>query len=241
VLAHHGYGSRRALEELITAGRILVDGEPAVLGRRVGGTERIEIDGQRVAITLRPGAAARVIAYHKPSGEIVSRSDPEGRASVFDRLPNLRFGRWIAVGRLDVTTSGLLLFTDDGELAEMLMHPRSRLERHYAVRVIGEGDDRALSRLREGVELDDGPARFERIESGGGEGANRWYVCVLREGRNREVRRMFDAVNLSVSRLIRTRYGSYELPRDLPRGRWRELAPAEVEALRAGGGQEDDA
>jgi 23S rRNA pseudouridine2605 synthase len=230
VLAAHGYGSRRQIEAWIEAGRILVEGLPAALGQRVTGSERISVDGKTITLTPRP-QRPRVIAYHKPAGEIVSRADPDHRVSVFDRLPTMKFGRWIAVGRLDINTSGLLLLTDSGDLAGHLMHPRTGIERRYAVRVIGDGDGTALERLRRGVNLEDGPARFESVEPGGGEGANRWFLCTLREGRNREVRRMFEAVGLTVSRLIRTGFGPLELPRDLPRGACRDLTAAEIDSL----------
>ena len=201
-----------------------------MLGQRVTGVERIAIDGKVVTLTPRP-SRPRVIVYHKAAGEIVSRNDPEKRVSVFDRLPIMKFGRWIAVGRLDYNTSGLLLLTDSGDLAGRLMHPRTGIDRRYAVRIIGDNDGTALERLRRGVHLEDGPARFESIEPGGGEGVNRWFLCTLREGRNREVRRMFEAAGLTVSRLIRTGFGSVELPRDLPRGAWRDLDAAAIDAL----------
>lgn len=232
MLATHGYGSRRQIDALIEAGRIEVDGKVAVLGLRVDGTERIAIDGKIVTLTPR-SRRPRVIIYHKPAGEIVSRSDPDHRASVFDQLPVMKFGRWIAVGRLDYNTSGLLLFTDSGDLAGGLMHPRTGIDRHYAVRVMGDNDGTALERLRRGMTLEDGPARFESVEAGGGEGANRWFLCVLGEGRNREVRRMVKSVGLTVSRLIRTGFGPIELPRDLPRGAWRDLTDEEIDGLQA--------
>ncbi len=231
MLAAHGYGSRRELDALIEAGRIEVEGVTAILGQRVTGSERIALDGKMLTLTPR-SQRPRVIIYHKPAGEIVSRDDPEKRVSVFDRLPIMRFGRWIAVGRLDYNTSGLLLLTDSGDLAGRLMHPRNGIDRRYAVRIIGDTDGSALERLRRGVILEDGPARFESIESGGGEGANRWFLCTLREGRNREVRRMFESIGgVTVSRLIRTGFGTVELPRDLPRGAWRDLSPTEIDAL----------
>lgn len=230
MLATHGYGSRRQIDALIEAGRIEVQGKVAVLGQRVDGTERIAIDGKIVTLTAR-SKRPRVIIYHKSAGEIVSRSDPDHRASVFDQLPIMKFGRWIAVGRLDYNTSGLLLFTDSGDLAGDLMHPRTGIDRHYAVRVMGDNEGTALERLRRGMNLEDGPARFESVESGGGEGANRWFLCVLREGRNREVRRMVESVGLTVSRLIRTAFGPIELPRDLPRGAWRDLTDEEIDEL----------
>lgn len=233
MLAARGLGSRRKIETLIAAGRITVDGVPATLGQRVSGHESIVVEGHRV----RPPSTVqrvRVIAYNKPPNELVTRDDPERRDTVFTRLPALRTGRWIAIGRLDFTTSGLLLFTNAGELADRLMHPRYEVERRYAVRVIGGAESEgAIERLRRGVRLEDGFAKFDRLEPAGGEGANRWYAVSLHEGRNREVRRMFEAVGLTVSRLIRTGFGPIDLPRDLPRGRWRELEPPLVRRLSA--------
>lgn len=209
---------------MIEAGSVTVNGEPAVLGQRVWGTERIVIGGRTVAQIHPAAMALRVLVYHKPVGELVTRRDPEGRATVFDKLPSLRGGRWIPVGRLDVNTSGLLLLTNSGDLAARLMHPSTGIERRYAVRVIGQIGAEALGMLRKGVDLEDGPARFSRIEPlRSGEGANRWYAIALQEGRNREVRRLFEAVGSTVSRLIRTGYGPVDLPRDLARGRWQVL------------------
>lgn len=226
-LADSGYGSRRELEEWIIAGRVSVNGKPADIGQKVGPGDRVKINGKLVNLkfTDRP---PRVLIYHKPEGEIVSRDDPEGRPSVFERLPGLRRGRWIAIGRLDFNTSGLLLFTDNGELANRLMHPRYEMEREYAVRVLGELSDEQMSTLSEGVALEDGEARFTSLEDGGGEGANHWYRVTLSEGRNREVRRMFESVGLTVSRLMRVRYGDIHLPRQLKRGAWAEMAAEDV-------------
>jgi 23S rRNA pseudouridine2605 synthase len=196
----------------------------------VSATDRVRVDGRTVAAGA-PGVPPRVLLYHKPSGEIVSAADPEGRPSVFDRLPRVKGGRWIAVGRLDLMSSGLLVLTTSGELAAQLMHPRSGLAREYAVRVDGVLAPAALRALAEGVLLDDGPARFETIADGGGEGRNHWYRVTLMEGRNREVRRMLEAVHYRVSRLIRVRFGPLALPPSLKRGRFRELRPAEVAAL----------
>lgn len=234
VLARAGLGSRREIEEWIRAGRISVDGTVAELGSQVSGSEAIRIDGK--PLTLAPTEATRVIAYHKPVGELTTRQDPEGRPTVFDQLPRLQQGRWISVGRLDINTSGLLLLTNDGELANRLMHPSSELEREYAVRVFGEIDGLILNRLLEGVELDDGPARFLALRDAGGSGANRWYHVVLSEGRNREVRRLWESQGVQVSRLIRVRYGPIELGRRLPAGTSRELQSDEVAALRAAAG-----
>ncbi len=226
-LADAGLGSRRELEEWIAAGRVSVNGEPAHVGQRVGPEDKIRVNGRLVHLKFA-SRQPRVLIYHKPEGEIVSRDDPEGRPSVFDKLPRIRGGRWLAVGRLDINSCGLLLFTDNGELANRLMHPRYGLEREYAVRVIGELADDAKRRLLSGIELEDGVASFGRLAEEGGEGSNRWYRVTLTEGRNREVRRMFEAVGVTVSRLMRVRYGPMLLPPRLKRGMCRELEPAEV-------------
>ena len=222
VLADVGMGSRRDMEDLIIQGRVSVNGLPAHIGQRIGPTDQVRINGKPVhrKIQTKP---PRVILYHKPSGEIVSQSDPEGRPTVFDRLPKPRQGRWIAVGRLDFNTEGLLLFTTSGELANRLMHPRYGVEREYAVRILGELSQENTSQLKTGIQLDDGQAKFLRLSMGGGDGANRWYHVALTEGRNREVRRMFEAVGHTVSRLIRTRYGIFLLPPRLRRGKWEEV------------------
>jgi 23S rRNA pseudouridine2605 synthase len=222
VLADVGMGSRRDMEDLIIQGRVSVNGLPAHIGQRVGPTDQVRINGKQVhrKIQTKP---PRVILYHKPSGEIVSQSDPEGRPTVFDRLPKPRQGRWIAVGRLDFNTEGLLLFTTSGELANRLMHPRYGIEREYAVRILGELSQENTAQLKTGIILDDGQAKFLRLSMGGGEGANRWYHVALTEGRNREVRRMFEAVGHTVSRLLRTRYGMFLLPPRLRRGKWEEI------------------
>lgn len=230
VLADVGMGSRREMEDLIVQGRVSVNGMPAHIGQRVGPTDQVRINGKAVhrKIQTKP---PRVILYHKPSGEIVSQADPEGRPTVFDRLPKPRQGRWIAVGRLDFNTEGLLLFTTSGELANRLMHPRYGVEREYAVRILGELSDEQQSQLKTGIQLDDGQARFLRLASGGGDGANRWYHVALTEGRNREVRRMFEASGHTVSRLIRTRYGIFLLPPRLRRGKWEEIPNEGVSQL----------
>lgn len=233
VLAAAGLGSRREMEAWIRAGRVQVNGKPAVLGQSVGPRDRIFVDGKPVRLQLESRRVPRVLLYNKPEGEIVSRSDPQGRPSVFRHLPPMRTAKWLAVGRLDFNSSGLLLFTTSGELANRLMHPRYEVEREYAVRVMGRLTPEQAQRLREGVDIDGTPARFESIEDRGGEGANHWYHVVLREGRNREVRRMFEAVGLLVSRLIRVRYGSLRLPPRLRRGRFVELTRDEVSALLA--------
>jgi 23S rRNA pseudouridine2605 synthase len=230
VLARSGQGSRREMEALIAAGRITINGRPATLGERVGPDDRVARDGR--AIRLSFGASQpRVLLYHKPAGELVTARDPDGRPTVFDRLPRIRGGHWIAIGRLDFNTGGLLLFTDSGELANRLMHPRHQVEREYAVRVRGGLSEAQLERLARGVQLDDGPARFEAIEPRGGQGSNRWYEVVLREGRNREVRRMFEALGVTVSRLMRVRFGPFTLPPRLKRGQWQELDAGDVRAL----------
>jgi 23S rRNA pseudouridine2605 synthase len=239
-LAGQGLGSRRQIETWIEAGRVTVDGETAVLGKKVSGTERIAVDGKLVRVDTRKSFRPQCLIYHKPAGEICSRSDPEGRPTVFDRLPHLAHGRWISVGRLDFQTSGLLLLTNDGELANRLMHPSSGMKREYAVRVIGEVSDESLRRLRKGVQLDDGPASFETVESAGGEGRNRWYKVEVSEGRNRIVRRIFEAVGYRVSRLIRIRYGPISLPRPLPAGKFRRLNASELDSLYEAVGIESD-
>ncbi len=235
VLAEAGMGSRRDMEELIIAGRVSVNGEPAHIGQRILPADQVRINGKLVQrkVSTRP---PRVLVYHKPAGEIVSTSDPEGRATVFDRLPPMKTGKWLAVGRLDFNTEGLLLFTTSGDLANRLMHPRYGIEREYAVRTLGELEEGMRQKLLSGVELDDGPANFNKIINGGGEGANRWYRVIISEGRNREVRRMFESVGLTVSRLIRTRYGAMTLPASLKRGRWEELDEHAVRGLMAASG-----
>ncbi len=234
VLADAGVGSRREMEELILAGRVSVNGTPAHIGQRITHTDQVKVNGKPIRFRVQP-PPVRVLAYHKPAGEIVTKSDPQHRVTVFKKLPSVKFGRWITVGRLDVNTEGLLLFTTSGELANRLMHPRNEVEREYAVRVLGELDDEQLEQLRTGIDLGDGQAaaQFDQIEAAGGEGANRWYKVVIREGRNREVRRMFEAVGLTVSRLIRIRYGLVALPPSLRRGQSADLNEAAVAALMA--------
>ncbi len=233
LLARAGYGSRREVERWLAEGLVQVNGRVAHPGDRAGPGDEIRLRGRPVALTRLDQAPLRVLLYHKPAGEVVSRRDPEGRPTVFEHLPRMQTSRWIAVGRLDLNTSGLMLFTNDGELAHRLMHPASGIEREYAVRVLGQATPEALRRLREGVQLADGPAAFEAIEDAGGSGANHWYHVVLREGRKREVRRLWEAVGLTVSRLIRIRYGPLTLDRHLPAGRWRELTPDEARRLYA--------
>lgn len=230
LLSTHGRGSRREVDDLIAEGRVTVNGVIAQLGDRATAVDRIEVDG--TPIRLGTGTVERaVLLYHKPAGEIVSQDDPEGRPSVFANLPRPASGRWIPIGRLDYNTSGLLLLTTWGDLAARLMHPSHEVEREYAVRMLGELDAEQRLRLVQGVDLEDGPARFDQLEEAGGDGINRWYSVTLREGRNREVRRMVEAVGLVVSRLIRVRFGPITLPRDLARGRSREATPAELLAL----------
>ncbi|BFG73827.1 pseudouridine synthase [Paraburkholderia terrae] len=232
VLAEAGMGSRREMEELIVAGRVSVNGEPAHIGQRIMPTDLVRINGKPVKRKLQ-NKPPRVLLYHKPTGEIVSHADPEGRPSVFDKLPPMKTAKWLAVGRLDFNTEGLLMLTTSGDLANRFMHPRYSVEREYAVRVVGELAEGNRQKLLHGVELEDGPANFLRIRDGGGEGTNHWYHVALAEGRNREVRRMFEAVGLMVSRLIRTRHGPITLPRGLKRGRWEELEDNQVRSLLA--------
>jgi 23S rRNA pseudouridine2605 synthase len=229
-LARLGLGSRRQIEDWIRAGRITIDDAPAQLGAQVRGKESIRLDGRLLKLPRRD-SKRRVLAYYKPVGEITSRHDPEGRPTVFERLPPLQGGRWIAVGRLDLTTQGLLLLTNDGELANRLMHPATRIDREYAVRVLGAVSAEVLAVLRQGVPLEDGPARFEEIIDAGGSGANHWYHVVLREGRNREVRRLWESQGVTVSRLVRVRYGPISLRRGLRPGQWDELEDDQIETL----------
>jgi 23S rRNA pseudouridine2605 synthase len=230
-LAGAGVGSRRQIDAWIAAGRVEINGRTAQPGQKVTGSERIAIDGERLRVRPARGAKARVLLYHKPSGEVCTRADPAGRPTVFAALPRLTGARWISVGRLDIDTSGLLIFTTDGALANGLMHPSAELSRAYAVRVRGEVAPATLKRLRTGVPLEDGIARFETLEPAGGTGANRWYRATVREGRNRLVRRLWEAAGCEVSRLIRVQFGPLELPRRLPRGRYRELTAREVAGL----------
>lgn len=232
VLASCGFGSRRAMEDLILAGRITVNRMPAEIGQKVGPGDEVRINGEPVKVRFAE-PKARVLLYHKPTGELVTRDDPEERPTVFGMLPPIKDGRWIAVGRLDYNTEGLLLFTNSGELANRLMHPRYEVEREYAVRVMGRLSDEQIETLKRGVELEDGPAKCEKVEDGGGDedASNHWYKVVVKEGRNREVRRLFEALGLTVSRLIRVRYGRVSMPPPLKRGDVSELEPQEVNAL----------
>lgn len=221
VLARAGLGSRRQMETWIEAGRIEVNGRKATLGDRVEPDDRIRVDGEEICVELN--VSPRVIAYNKPEGQICTRDDPEGRKTVYENLPKLDTGRWISIGRLDINTSGLLLFTNDGELANKLMHPSTRIERTYAVRILGEVDGDMLEKLQKGIRLEDGMARFESIVDAGGRGANHWYHVSLREGRNREVRRLWEAVDVRVSRLMRIRFGPLSMPSRTATGAWKEL------------------
>ncbi len=230
MLAQAGLGSRRELEEWIVAGRVSVNGKPAHVGQRIGPQDRIKVNGKPVNLKFAP-RTPRILIYHKQEGEIVSRDDPEGRPSVFDKLPRIGGGRWVNVGRLDFNTEGLLIFTSSGELANRLMHPRYELEREYAVRVIGELQPEQEQSLLDGIELEDGQAHFTTLLSRGGEGTNRWYHVTLNEGRNREVRRMFEAIGVQVSRLIRVRFGPVSLSPRLKRGMAHELSEEEVRTL----------
>jgi 23S rRNA pseudouridine2605 synthase len=240
LLANAGLGSRRQLEGLIAAGRVKVNGGVAKLGDRASAEDRIEVDGRPVGSRRLVSNQRFAIIYNKPEGQVVTRHDPEGRDTVFTHLPRLPVGRWVAVGRLDVNSAGLLLFTSDGELANRLMHPRNRVDREYAVRVNGEVTDAMVRKLVEGVELDDGPARFEDVVDAGGEGRNHWFHLVIMEGRKREVRRLWEAVGATVSRLKRVRYGPIILDSRVKAGGWRELEPDERRALLEVVGLSDD-
>ncbi len=230
VLAQAGLGSRLEMEQLILEGRISVNNQPAHIGQRIQFGDQVKVNGKPIRVRIEP-PPARVIAYHKPAGEIVSHDDPQNRPRVFRKLPRLQHGKWQSVGRLDLNTEGLLLFTSSGELANRLMHPRFGLEREYAVRVLGALSNEEKQQLLDGVMLDDGLAQFGSIEDGGGEGSNCWYRVTISEGRNREVRRMLEAVGHAVSRLIRIRYGAMVLPHGLRRGAWLELDEADIRSL----------
>jgi 23S rRNA pseudouridine2605 synthase len=234
-LASAGLGSRREMEAWIAEGRVQVNGETATIGMKVGPRDIVKVSGRRIYLRFDE-KRTRILIYHKSEGEIVTRDDPQGRATVFDALPKLRGAKWISIGRLDYNTDGLMIFTTDGELANKLMHPRFGLQREYAVRVLGALSNDEKDRLLEGVRLDDGMAQFQSIEDGGGDGANCWYRVTIAEGRNREVRRMFEAVGHAVSRLIRIRYGAVMLPRGLRRGVWMELDHRDIERLTSAAG-----
>lgn len=232
VLARAGLGSRRQLEEWIKAGRVQVNGRVAVIGDRVEPEDRITVDGKKFGGERKKKPRCRVLLYNKPDHEVCTRSDPEGRPTVFDRLPPLRNSRWVAVGRLDLNTSGLLLFTNDGELANRLMHPASGIDREYAVRVLGTVTDAMLRQMREGILIDGNLCRFSDIRRFGGEGANQWYHVVLMDGRNREVRKIWQSQGVQVSRLKRVRFGPVFIPSTVSAGKFHELKPAEIDELR---------
>ena len=235
VLALSGFGSRRDMEALIESGRVTVNGEPAKIGMTVSSSDIVRIDKRTVRLQTEP-TLPRVLLYHKLEGEIVSQDDPEKRASVFEKLPYIRGGKWVSIGRLDINTCGLMIFTTSGELANHFMHPRYEVEREYAVRVMGELTEGQMLQLTQGIELDDGVAGFDVIQDRGGEGSNHWYEVILREGRKREVRRLFEALGLMVSRLMRVRFGPISLPPRLKRGQMLELENKEVRDLMAWAG-----
>jgi 23S rRNA pseudouridine2605 synthase len=230
LLALAGLGSRREMEKLIESGRVTVNGQIAQVGAAVTSEDVVRVDSRPVRLPFNP-ELPQVLIYHKPDDEIVSADDPEGRATVFDKLPRIKGAKWIAIGRLDINTSGLLIFTTSGELANRFMHPRYEVEREYAVRVFGELTEEQMQMLTQGIELEDGPAAFDSIVAQGGEGANHWYQVILREGRNREVRRLFEAFQLPVSRLMRVRFGPVSLPSRVKRGTMLKLEPKQVVEL----------
>ncbi|MFT6986987.1 MAG: 23S rRNA pseudouridine2605 synthase [Psychromonas sp.] len=232
VLARAGLGSRRKMEAVIAEGRVSIDGKVVSLGERVTEDQVIRVDGHMIKNKSAEKEICRILAYNKPEGEICTRSDEEGRKTVFERLPRLNGARWISIGRLDINTSGLLLFTTDGEFANKMMHPSQQVEREYAVRIFGDVNEAMLNRLRMGVKLDDGEAKFLSIKESGGEGINRWFHVVLTEGRTREVRRLWESQGVQVSRLMRVRYGNIHLEKQLPQGGWIELNLKEVNYLR---------
>ncbi|WP_286815278.1 23S rRNA pseudouridine(2605) synthase RluB [Marinobacter sp. UBA3607] len=231
LLARAGAGSRREIEGWMESGRLLVNGQPAQPGQKATIDDSFELDGKVLDVSSAAQVVRRVLIYNKPEGEVTSRKDPEGRPTVFDRLPRLKDQRWISIGRLDINTTGLVLFTTDGELANRLMHPSRQIDREYAVRVFGEVDDAMLERLREGVLLEDGMAKFSDIAPAGGSGMNRWFHVTLLEGRNREVRRLWESQGVRVSRLKRVRYGPIFLPSRLTLGKWEELDQKAVDTL----------
>lgn len=231
VLANAGLASRRQIENWLREGRISVDGQIAKLGDRITDSAKVRVDGREVKLVKSASQKTRVLLYHKPEGEICTRSDPEGRPTIFDHLPLLRNGRWISVGRLDFNTSGVLLLTNDGELAHALMHPSKQIEREYAVRIQGDVTPAMLKTLKNGIDIDGQLACFEQIIDAGGEGTNHWYHVMLKEGRNRIVRKLFESQDVMVSRLIRIRFGHITLPRHLKRGMWEELEKTAVHDL----------
>ncbi|MFT6201953.1 MAG: 23S rRNA pseudouridine2605 synthase [Candidatus Endobugula sp.] len=231
VLARAGLGSRREMERVIGQGHVMVNGQVASLGDRVGADDKVDVNGRRIKLEKPEERRIRVLLYNKPEGEICTRSDPEKRPTVYDRLPPISGDRWISVGRLDFNTSGLLLFTNDGELANKLMHPSSVIDREYLARIQGTVDNDMKQRLRDGVELDDGIAKFSDIVDGAGEGRNQWFYCVVMEGRNREVRRLWESQGVTVSRLKRVRYGSIFIPSHVRVGQWVEMTEGEIKSL----------
>lgn len=231
ILANAGVASRRQVETLITEGRITVNGRKASIGDRMTYHDKVCVDGREIKLIKSKNQKTRVLLYHKPEGEMCTRDDPEGRPTIFDSLPIIRNSRWICVGRLDFNTSGLLLITNDGDLAHQLMHPSSEIEREYAVRVRGDVDAFTLEKLEKGVQLEDGPARFNQIVDAGGAGSNHWYHVMVKEGRNRLVRRLWEALGFTVSRLIRIRFGPVHLPSGLKRGRFTELNEHDISQL----------
>jgi 23S rRNA pseudouridine2605 synthase len=231
VMAAAGLGSRRALEKRIAEGHVTVNGKPAVIGQSVSEGDVVAFENRSWRVA-RKGSEHRTLIYNKPEGEVTSRADPEGRPTVFDRLPAVKGARWVAVGRLDINTTGLLILTTDGELANTMMHPSSQVDREYACRIRGRASDEQLELLKSGVELEDGPASFSDIQAAGGSGENHWYHVTIMEGRNREVRRLWESQGLTVSRLKRVRYGAAFLPRRLRMGHWSEITPREHEVLR---------
>jgi len=230
-LAQAGHGSRRQVEAWVQEGRITVNGKEATLGIHITEDDKVLLDGKQLRLKFKHELPLKVILYHKPEGEICTRNDPERRATIYDNLPKLRGGRWVAVGRLDINTSGMLLLTTSGELANKLMHPSSGMEREYAVRVLGEVDRDMIKQMREGVELEDGMAAFDTIRDAGGQGANHWYHVIIKEGRKREVRRLWESQGVTVSRLIRVRFGDIILPRGLSAGKFVDLDMASLNKL----------
>ncbi|MEH6444044.1 MAG: pseudouridine synthase [Oceanospirillaceae bacterium] len=231
VLARSGYGSRREMERWIGEGRFSINSVKAKLGDRVSRKDSVELDGRIIELVSESDNPRRVLIYNKPVGEVSTRHDPEGRPTVYDHLPPLKNARWVAIGRLDINTSGLLIFTSDGELANKMMHPSANIDREYAVRVLGNIDEEMIERLKEGVLLEDGMAKFSDVQFFDGDGANKWYHCVVMEGRNREVRRLWESQGIKVSRLKRVRYGTIFMPSDVKIGTWKELDLKEVKAL----------
>lgn len=231
ILARAGYGSRRQVEAWIKEGKVQLNGEVASLGDQADVGDTLRMDGKPLSPKRLWQQPQQVILYNKPVGEVCTRRDPEGRRTIFQSLPAPEEGRWVSVGRLDINTSGLILLTTDGDLANSLMHPSSEMDREYAVRVLGEVTTEIMQNLRDGVELEDGKAHFSDIQDGGGEGANHWYHVVIQEGRNREVRRLWESQGVQVSRLMRVRYGPIIIPKQLKMGRWMMALPGDVEAL----------